>query len=67
MQLAAALGADITDDLTEDGAEYTVYKRQLEGIDQRIDKVSILEDTRLAFHYRCDRIADPVVQRQVGQ
>ena len=67
MQLAAALGADITDDLTEDGAEYTVYKRQLEGIDQRIDKVSILEDTRLTFHYRCDRIADPVVQRQVGQ
>ena len=36
VQLAAALGADITDDLAEDGAEYTVYKRQLEGIDQRI-------------------------------
>ena len=57
----------VTDDLTEDGAEYTVYKRQLEGVDQRINKVSILEDTRLTFHYRCDRIADPVVQRQVGQ
>ena len=40
---------------------------ELEGIDQRIDKVSILEDTRLTFHYRCDRITDPVVQRQVGQ
>ena len=67
MQLAAALRADITDDLAEDGAEYAVDEGQLERVDQRVDEVLVLEDTRLAFHDVRDRIADPVMQREVGQ
>ena len=67
VQLAAALRADITDDLAEDGAEYAVDEGELEGVDERVDEVLILEDTRLAFHDVRDRIADPVMQREVGQ
>ena len=57
VQLAAALRADITDDLAEDGAEYAVDEGELEGVD----------DTRLAFHDVRNRVADPVMQREVGQ
>lgn len=67
VQLAAALRADITDDLAEDGAEYAVDEGELEGVNQRVDEVIVLEDTRLAFHDVRDRIADPVMQREVGQ
>lgn len=67
VELAAALGADVTEHLTEDGAEHAVDKGQLQGVHQRHHKGFILEDAGDALHDVGITLADPVVQREVGQ
>ena len=67
VELATALGADIAQHLAEDGTEHTVDEGQLQGVPKSQLEVAVLEDAGHAFHDVGIALADPVVQREVGQ
>ena len=67
MELAAALGTDVAQHLPEEGAEHTVDQRQLQGVDEGVLEVAVLEDAGHALHDVGIALADPIVQREVFQ
>jgi len=67
VELAAALCADVSDDLPEDGAEDAVDKRKLQGVDQRPGEILVSENAGYALHDAGISGAHPVVGCEVRQ